>query len=126
MQDVLIYILAGILGVAFKTTQKIMGLQKTFAKSNEVFVFSKYIKGEAGAILSSIIAVIIAAISIDEIAAFRPQVLTYVRLFFVAVGWMGADILISLLGTAKKYILNIIDRKTNVADGKAEVITLKN
>jgi hypothetical protein len=112
------YFIAGLLGVAFKTLQKISSLQKTYEKSNEVFVWRKYWAGEWVALSSSILVVAIASITIDEIVTFRPQVLTYVRLFFVAIGWMGTDILLAVLGKSKGYIMNIIDRKTNIADAK--------
>lgn len=114
----IMYFIMAFLGLALKTLQKIQGLKRTFEKSNEQFLLSKYFKSEAIALAISILIIGIVTFTVDEIAKFKPQVLVYVKLFFVAVGWMGTDIMLALLGGAKSYILKIIDHKTNIADDK--------
>jgi len=47
---------------------------------------------------------------------FKPGLADWTKAFFVAVGFMGDSVLQSLLSRSEKQILDVIDKKTNLAD----------
>lgn len=112
------YFLAGILGLIFMTLAKANSVKKDFDVANQTFVFKKFLKGELIAIAMSFTVIILMAITVNEWMNVSPKVADYVTIIFALGGAIGSWAFLLLLGKSKKYIRNIVDVKTDKADGK--------
>lgn len=108
--------IAGLLGIAFHTLMKIKGLRGRAIAANQSFSFGAYFQKDWFSILISVVSVAIAIYILDELIHFKPGIKDWTKAFFVAIGFMGDSLLQSLLSKSEKQILNIIDKKTNIAD----------
>lgn len=115
-----ILLLCGLLGMLFHIISKMQTLKNDFKVANEDFVISKFFKEEFIAMLSSVVFIVIMALVLPEILTFRPDIESYVRVLFVMGGALGSWTLGYFLGKSKKYIRNVIDVKTNIADAKTD------
>jgi len=113
----LINIISGLLGVIFQILARASSIKKDFKVSNEDFVWSKFFKNEMIAIASSITSVFMLAVILNEVLTYKPDLQNYVRTLFMLTGAIGSWAFGLLLGKSKRYIRNIIDEKTNKADG---------
>lgn len=112
------YFLAGILGLIFMTLAKANSVKKDFEVANQTFVFKKFLQGELIAIGMSFTVIILMAITVNEWMNVSPKVADYVTIIFALGGAIGSWAFLLLLGKSKKYIRNIVDVKTDKADGK--------
>lgn len=111
--------LAGLLGILFHVVAiKLPRLKKRFKAANVEFSFKAYLKGDALALISSLVTVIIVVYLLDELAGLKPAILDYVKFLFVFVGYSGSSLLIGALGKADTYVNKIINEKTDIADEK--------
>lgn len=110
--------IAGICGVLYHTIIKAQSVKKRFKAANQEFVISKFLRDEALAIASSVITVVLCLVVIDELFRISPRVADYIKALFAFMGYTGASIIQHVFGKSEKYILNIIDKKTNIADNK--------
>ncbi len=115
-----ILLLSGLLGMIFHLLAKMQTLRNDFKVANQEFVYSKFFKDESIAIASSIVFIVIMALVLPEILTLKPSVEDYVRILFVMGGALGSWAFGYFLGKSKKYIRNVIDIKTNIADGKTD------
>lgn len=95
---------------------KIPELRTLWAKSNETFCWNKYWKSDWNVMAGTILVGAALIIGIDEFANIKPAIMNYVKWFFAGAGALASTIIASKFGTAKKYIMNIIDKKTNELD----------
>jgi|JI8StandDraft_1071087.scaffolds.fasta_scaffold155925_4 hypothetical protein len=115
-----ILLLAGFLGILFQVLAKMASLKKDFEVANQPFVTSKFFEREWVPIASSVVFILIMAITLPEILTYKPIVEQYVRILFVFGGAIGSWAFGYALGKSRKYIRNVIDIKTNIADAKTE------
>lgn len=115
-----ILLLSGLLGMLFHLLAKMQTLKRDFNVANQEFVYGKFFKEEFISILSSIVFIVIMAFVLPEILTFKPEVEDYVRILFVMGGALGSWAFGYFLGKSKKYIRNVIDVKTNIADAKTD------
>lgn len=115
-----ILLLCGLLGMLFHVLAKMQTLKNDFRVANEDFVIAKFFKEEFIAMLSSVVFIVIMALVLPEILTFRPDIESYVRILFVMGGALGSWAFGYFLGKSKKYIRNVIDVKTNIADAKTD------
>lgn len=125
--------IAGLLGIAWHTLMKIKGLRTRAIAANQSFSFGAYFQKDWFSILISVVSVAIVIYVLDELVHFKPGLADWTKAFFVAIGFMGDSVLQSLLSKSEKQILDIIDKKTNIADsflkgnsptiGDAEAVT---
>jgi hypothetical protein len=108
--------IAGLLGIFWHMLMKIKGLRSRAIAANQNFSFSAYFQKDWFSILISVVSVAIAIYILDELLHFKPGLADWTKAFFIAVGFMGDSVLQSLLSKSEKQILDIIDKKTNVAD----------
>lgn len=112
------YFLAGTLGVVFQICAlKIPKLQQQSKVANHAFSFKEYLTDDWPAILASFVAVGIMIACIDELLQVKPELSKYVKWLFVFVGFTGSSIIQAILSVTNKKIMQIIDVKTNIADG---------
>ncbi len=111
--------LAGLLGILFHIFAiKIPAIKERAKVANTSFSYSAYFKDDATAILASLLTVIILLVVLDELVAFKPVVVPYLKAGFVFIGFTGSSILIALLGKAQAKINQVVDVKTDIADNK--------
>lgn len=76
----------------------------------------EYLKDDWKPIASSFVTVLIGVFVLDELVGYKPELLSWMKWFFIAVGFMGSSILIAALGKATKAINIVVDTKTNELD----------
>lgn len=96
---------------------KIPELRKMYATANEDFVWKKYWKSDWNTIVGTQLIGIVLIIGLDQLTHWKPVIIDYTKWFFAGFGAWGSSIVVAKGSAAKKYIMNIIDAKTNVADG---------
>lgn len=104
---------------------KIPELRLLWAKSNEKFSWNKYWTSDWNVISGTILVGVALVIGIDEIGNWKPEVMKVVKWFFLGLGALASTVIASKFGTAKKYIMKIIDIKANIVSndiGKTEGI----
>lgn len=108
----------GLLGIFLHIFAVKIPMVKQQAKSaNMAFSYITYFQDELAAILASLISVVICLALLNEIVAFKPEVVPYLKFGFLFVGYTGASLVISVLGKAQEKINCVVDVKTNIADG---------
>lgn len=125
MQENIILILCGILGVVFQSMLKIRSLLKDAQVANVNFSWKKdYVWKDAPSIILSFLSVLIWYYIFGEVSKKYPAITDLRRVSFVLMGGVGSYLIQMAFGTAKDRIRKIVDRKTDVADGKVEKDTL--
>jgi len=110
------YLIAALLGLIFVILHKIQATKKDFNVANQSFVLKKFFEKEFVAILMSIIVIVLMAITVDEWMYVHPSVENYVTVIFALGGAIGSWAFLLFLGGSKKFIRQVIDKKTNIAD----------
>jgi hypothetical protein len=111
--------LAGLLGLLFHLFAiKIPSVKTSSKVANLPFSYRQYFQDDLAGILGSLLAVLVFLIVLDELVAIKPIILPFLKIGFVFVGISGSAILIKILGRAQKKINDVIDEKTDKADGK--------
>jgi hypothetical protein len=126
MNDQLIYLLCGTLGVLLQICLKIKSLKTRANAANMQFVFSKYLQDDWPTILGSLVSVALFILFIPNILAIKPGSENYLRIMFAFVGYTGSSLVQLLFSATNKKILNVIDLKTNIADNVEPPVTEKN
>lgn len=110
---------AGLLGILFHIFAiKIPAVKSRTKVANEKFNVGQYLQDDLAGIITSVLSVLILLVVLDELVAFKPVVLPYLKAGFVFVGYTGSSILVALLGKAQSKINQVVDIKTDKADGK--------
>lgn len=117
MNEQLILALCGFLGVLFQSGLKYNTLSVKGKAANEPITFIEYLKEDFAAIVCSLASVGIWLLVFGEVAAKYTVLAAFTRCSFVAMGSFGSYILQLVLSKASKRITDIIDKKTNIADG---------
>lgn len=111
-------LLCGLLGLVFMTLAKMQGMKKDFQVANQPFVLKKFFQDEFIAICMSITFILLMSITVSEWIKVSAKVAEYVMIIFALGGAIGSWAFLLFLGKSKKYIRGIVDRKTDIADGK--------
>ena len=119
-----IYLLVGFLGVFIHSCLRANSLIKDATNANIKFTYKDYLSKDFLGIAISIAMVFLWLLVFPEVATVRPNVLIFTRLSFAAIGFLGSYIVQIIFSRAKAYIRNIVDQKTNVADGVNRVNAL--
>ena len=110
---------AGILGIAFHIfAVKLPSVKARSQAANLQFSIRSYFKDDWIAIGASVITLLLAILTLDEILGYKPALLRYIKYFFFFIGFTGSSILIAILGKTNKAINAVVDIKTNIADQK--------
>lgn len=97
---------------------KIPELRKLWSKSNEAFSWKKYWNSDWNVIIGTFALGAMLFLGLDQIIKFKPWVLDWVKWICGGAGFMMSSIIVSRASRAKKFIMSIIDKKTNIADSK--------
>lgn len=112
-----------LLGMIFSMFIKGAVLQKKARISNATFSFGKFLADDWLSWAASFIFIIICLFLIDNLLAWKPIVTDYVKGVFVFVGYFGGDLGSKLFSATDARLNNIIDAKTNIADGVPPGVT---
>lgn len=118
MNEQIILAICGILGVVFQSCLKYVTLSTKAKAGNVHFGIRDYLTEDAAGIIASFASVLIWLFVFGEVTAKYPLLVGFTRSSFVAMGSFGSYILQLVLSKASKRITDIIDVKTNIADGK--------
>lgn len=110
---------AGVLGILFHIfVVKLPSLKKRAKAANLEFTLKDYLQDDWIALGASLLALFIALMCIDEVVKYKPIVADFVKWLFVFVGYTGSSTLQALLSKTDTAINAVVDKKTDVADGK--------
>lgn len=118
--DMILNIIAGMLGILFQMFARMDSLRKYFKAANQEFVMKKFFRDDWMSIAGSITFVFIMAITVKELIVLRPGIEQYQRITFTMGGAIGSWAFGYFLGKSKKYIQQKIDDKTKPAVDKDE------
>lgn len=113
----LIYILCGLGGVIMHCLAKAKSLMNYAKKANVKFGFKDYLEKDFIAVSMSLLSVFLWLLLFPEVGKVRPNILVFTRVSFFAVGLLGSWLIQTFISRAKSYIMNIVDKKTDKADG---------
>lgn len=113
------YILCGIAGVIFHCLLKVKSLLTDAQKANIDFNWYKdYVYKDFPSIGLSLLSVGIWYLIFHEVANKYTGIQDFARVSFVTMGAIGSYLIQFGLSKAKKQIRDVVDKKTNIADGK--------
>lgn len=106
----------GLLGILFQIVVKLVGLKRRSKAANKPFHPGDYFVDDWLSIVSSVLAVIIFIVCLENLAHWKPAIMQYVQMIFIAVGYMGSSLINAALSKSEKQLLEVIDKKTNYGD----------
>lgn len=106
----------GLLGILFHVLQGAVKQRKRSKTANIPFSLWEYMQDQILSVMLSMCAVLILIVCLDEFAQLKPEVWDYVKFTMIACGFMGSSLLMAAFGAAEKKYLQIIDKKTDIAD----------
>ena len=112
--------LAGVLGTLIHLfAVKIPAVKKSAVAANIKFTYSGLFEDELAAILANLFSILAVLLVLDEVLKFKPELLSWLKIFFLTFGFMGSSLMVAWLGKAADKINSVVDVKTNIADGVA-------
>lgn len=121
LQIYFICFIAGILGVAIQVLAKLNSLQKKAKAGNAPSVTLKsYLQDDLIAIILGVVFLIACIFILGDEGVKNYQGLyeNWSRCIFTFVGYGGSDLAVRVFGRASEKINQVIDKKTDIADGK--------
>ena len=110
--------LAGLLGIASHILFiKLPALKASSKVANIPFSMKSYFEDDWVALAGSLLTVIICMFVLPELVKWQPDVINFLRWLFIVMGFAGSTILQATLGKTVDKINQVIDAKTNIADG---------
>lgn len=110
-------IFIGFLSFLFVTLVRMNSLKKDAEAANLSFNYKRYFDREVFGLAASVVSIILWAYLYPEVVLKYPAIEGWIRASFFAMGAMGSWVLQMLLGKTKVWIRNVVDVKTNIADG---------
>jgi site-specific recombinase len=94
-------------------------LRDLYKKANKEFSLSEYWKHDWNKIIGIQIFGAMLILGLDQFLHWKPQTIDYIKWCFGG-GGMIISTVASRYGRYKKLVMNVIDKKTNIADGIEE------
>lgn len=104
--------LISLLGMAFSIIMQIRALMRKSRAAKEEFSVWTYFKQDWLSGVASIFFIAIVLVVISEVLKWKPWVIDYIKIVFVLVGYLGADLGYKLFSATSKKITKIIADKT--------------
>lgn len=123
--NTLILITCGLFGVLLHCLFKAKDLIDYAKKANIKFNLGDYFTKDWFAISLSLCSVAIWFLIFGEVSAKYPKIIDFIRCTFIGMGLLGSYIIQKFFSRGKSYISDIIDKKTNIADGIQEFADTK-
>lgn len=96
---------------------KVPDMKKQAKIANQQFIWKDWWKADWNVVVSTSIIGAMVIIGLDQIIHWKPVILDYVKWFFAAVGAFGSTVVLAKWSSYSNYFSNVIDKKTNIADG---------
>lgn len=110
--------LAGLLGIALHIFAiKIPGVKQRATVANVPFSYSDYFKDDLAAIIASVLAVLVLLVILPELIAYKPEIVPFLKIGFVFVGYTGASVIVAIMGQFQTKLNGIVNTKTDISDG---------
>lgn len=119
-------VVASGIGIAFQIVMKMISLQSRSRAANKKFSAAEYFRNDWLVIIATFITCAAFIFFLDELTSWQPFIKGWVKLMFVFVGYTGSSVLQLLLSRTAKKLEQIIDLKTNIADGIVPPVTEEN
>lgn len=117
----LMCLVAGLLGVAIQVLAKLNSLQKKAKVGNaEPVTLRSYLRDDLVAILLGIVFLVACIFILGDqgVRNYQDLYSNWSRSIFLFVGYGGSDLAVRVFGKASEKINQVIDKKTDIADGK--------
>lgn len=99
---------------------KIPSVKKRDEAANIKFSFREYVKQEWPVLVANVFLGAGLIIGFDEIANWKPEVMSFAKWLFAALGAVGSSTIMAKFSSYEKKVLSIIDVKTNIGDAVTE------
>lgn len=96
---------------------KIPALRKRAIAANKTFSTKEYWQEDWTVIVGTQVVGMVVILGLDQIVHWKPVILDWVKWWFAGLGAFGSTLIMSKWSPFEKKLLNIIDVKTNIADG---------
>lgn len=96
---------------------KVPDLKQRAKLANQQFIWKDWWKQDWNVVIGTTILGAIAVIGLNELTSWKPEILGYVKWFFAAIGAVGSNVFMAKYSQYAKYFNEVIDIKTNIADG---------
>lgn len=91
--------------------------------ANIKLTLKEYFNLDMAAIAANVASIAIGLLIVGEAINYKPQIANFIITLSAFYGFTGSSILIALFGQVNKRINNIVDEKTNKADGTSANVT---
>lgn len=110
--------LAGLLGIAFHLfAVKLPEIKKNSQAANHPLTKWEILKMESDNIIASVLGLLVILFIFSEVINYKPAIVNWARTLFATIGFSGSTLVLSFFGKAEKAIRQVVDKKTNIADG---------
>lgn len=116
---------AVLLGLVIHTGMKFEEIRKLHVTANEPFTFKAFLRKAIVSHIINLSCVLLWMIMLPDVIKAFPVIngsefiANLVHIFGCAlIGWANSSIVLKLFGAGTKYVMDTIDKKTNIADGK--------
>ena len=108
--------LVGVLGWAIASIRKIASMQATAKSNNVEFNPMEYFKTDWAAIATTFAVIAVMLLTLDQVLHINPKWVDYSKIVFLPTGYMGAEIIGTVMGQLKKKINASIEYKARQTD----------
>jgi xanthosine utilization system XapX-like protein len=116
MNNYLIFFGFGLLGWLLQSLLKARSIQEKAKKANVEFKFMEYFTTDWLSHVISLVLIIIGVLLVEDAVRVFPQIETWLRAFFVTIGYSNGDIVSRFLSKVNTQVNDAIDHKTNISD----------
>lgn len=125
MEQIIFYavcLIAGVIGILLQALFKIQSLKKKAKAGNVEFSTKQYFQDDFIVLLTSFVIVIAAVFLLGDkgVKDYEDWYTNWPRACFILLGYSANDFGGRVLGQASAKINSVIDKKTDIADGKTK------
>lgn len=99
---------------------KVPAIKERCRVANKPFSWNEWWGCDWNIIIGTQVAGALVIFGLDEIVNWKPEVLSYVKWFFAAVGAFGSTVAMSKMSQFEKGLNKVVDIKTDIADNKTQ------
>jgi len=96
---------------------KIPDIKSRAKLANQQFIWKDWWQSDWNLVIGTAIIGAMAIIGLDQLIAWKPGILDYVKWFFGGLGFIGSTLVLAKYSKYAAYFNQVIDIKTNIADG---------
>jgi archaellum biogenesis protein FlaJ (TadC family) len=112
-----------LIGMALQVALKIKALNDKALAANICFKTTDFFKQDYWSLIASILTIVLFLFFLTDILKWQPAVINYVKIGFAFIGYTGSDIASRLFSVVNGKINDVINAKSNTADGGSDPVT---